>query len=92
MWKGLYKKMKVNNKMEKEGQVILNNSTFKKIEDHILKDTESIVKSLINTFKFQMIYSSRVSKKTEIKTTKAVKEYRQENNGAYKEYVKELFS
>lgn len=73
---------------------------FDKMEKNILNELMTISKSLIETFKFNLIYHSKVSEKQEKETAKAVKNYRskywtkalKEANGnknkAYKIYLK----
>ena len=52
----------------------------------ILNQVMATSKSLIETFKFNIIYNSKVSEKQEKETAKAVKDYRNENwNKALKE-------
>lgn len=63
-----------------------NIQSFDKMEKDILNQVMATSKSLIETFKFNMIYNSKVSEKHEKGTAKAVKDYRNENwNNALKE-------
>lgn len=67
---------------------------FDKMESDILKQVTNVSKSLIETFKFRMIYGAKVSQKQNQKTLKALKEFREQNwdktlstKEAYKKYI-----
>ena len=63
-----------------------NTQSFDRMERDILNQVMATSKSLIETFKFNIIYNSKVSEKQEKETAKAVKDYRNENwNKALKE-------
>lgn len=49
---------------------------FDRMEKKILNEVVSISKSLIDTFKFSMVYNSKVSQEQEKKTENAVSGYR----------------
>tara|TARA_Y100000310_G_scaffold138289_2_gene137191 strand:- start:7916 stop:8173 length:258 start_codon:yes stop_codon:yes gene_type:complete len=76
--------------MQKEVTAILDRSLFNKAESKIMQEITEMTKSLLSTFKFQMIYNARVSEKTETKTLQLVKEYRKEKK-LHKNYFKDLF-
>lgn len=77
-----------------------NIQNFDKMEKNVLNEVMTISKSLIETFKFNIIYHSKVSEKQEKETAKAVMDYRNKNwnkalkeangdkNKAYKIYMK----
>jgi len=77
-----------------------NIQNFDKMEKNVLNEVMAISKSLIETFKFNIIYHSKVSEKQEKETAKAIKDYRNKNwnkslkeangdkNKAYKIYLK----
>ena len=52
---------------------------IKTMENKILHEVLTMSKSLIKTFEYSMIYSSKVSKKQEEKTEKLVKAYRKKH-------------
>jgi len=63
-----------------------NIQNFDKMEKNILNEVVNISKSLIETFKFNVIYHSKVSEKQEEETASAVKGYREKYwNKALKE-------
>ena len=78
------------------------NEYFNKIEKQILKSVETITKSLLETFRFNFVYSKNVSEKQEKLTEKSVKTYRtkywkmalnkadEDKDRAYKIYTKNL--
>lgn len=86
----------------KEKRAILSTLNFNKFEMQALKQLEKINKAILNTFKFQMIYSSKVSEKQEKETSKAIKSYRNkfwtkalkkangDTNKAYQYYITNL--
>jgi len=68
---------------------------FDKMESNILKQITNVSKSLIETFKFRMIYGSKVSPKQNQATLKSLKRFRVTNwdkslnkKEAYNKYVK----
>lgn len=76
--------------MQKETTAVLDRSLFDQAESKILSEITQMTKSLLHTFKFQMIYHARVSPETEAKTLQLVKEYRKEKKN-HKNYLKEVF-
>ena len=82
--------MPTTHTMQKETATIVDRSLLDQAESKILSEITEMTKSLLHTFKFQMIYHARVSQQTEAKTVAAVKAYRKENKDS-KNYLKELF-
>ncbi|MDI6738418.1 MAG: hypothetical protein QME12_07980 [Nanoarchaeota archaeon] len=77
------------------GQIMLTQEKFDKMESDILKQVTNVSKSLIETFKFRMIYGAKVSKKQNQETLKALKEFRSKHwdkslstKEAYQKYLK----
>jgi len=75
-------------------QVNMNQKTFQKMERDLLDQIMDVSKSMIETFKFKLIYDSKVSKQQSDSTIKALKEFRSKNwddssskNEAYKKYI-----
>ncbi|MDP3765990.1 MAG: hypothetical protein Q8R04_05750 [Nanoarchaeota archaeon] len=75
-------------------QIPLNEQTFQEMERNILSQVTEISKSIIETFKFKMLYDSKISRKQNEKTMKELKEFRAKNwdgklsrNEAYKKYL-----
>jgi hypothetical protein len=75
-------------------QISMNEQTFHEMEKNIIDQVTEISKSIIETFKFKMLYDSKVSKKRNEKTLKELKEFRAKNwddklsrNEAYKKYL-----
>jgi energy-converting hydrogenase A subunit M len=63
--------------MEKQG--CLDQKDFQKLEDEILKQVLDTSKAILESFKFTMIYGTRVSPEQEKKTSEALKEFRSKN-------------
>ena len=77
-----------------ERQVSMNKQTFHEMEKNIINQVTGISKSIIETFKFKMLYDSKVSAKQNKKTLKDLKEFRAKNwdrkvsrDEAYKKYL-----
>lgn len=75
-------------------QVCLTEEQFKEMEDGILKQVTDMSKSLLETFKFRLLYATKISEKQNKKTLKALKEFRAKNwdkkltrEEAYNKYV-----
>ena len=81
--------MPTTHTMQKETATIVDRSLLDQVESKILSEITEMTKSLLHTFKFQMIYHARVLQQTEAKTVAAVKAYRKENKDS-KNYLKEL--
>lgn len=67
---------------------------FDRMEKRVLKEVLENSKSMIETFKFRMIYSLNMDKNKENKTLKGLKEFRNKNwdsklskSEAYEEYM-----
>ncbi|HII16228.1 MAG TPA: hypothetical protein HA362_08045 [Nanoarchaeota archaeon] len=76
-------------------QIMLTQEKFDKMESDILKQVTNVSKSLIETFKFRMIYGAKVSQKQNQATLKSLKRFRVSNwdkslsrKKAYNKYVK----
>ena len=82
--------MPATHTLQKETTAVLDRSLFDQAESKILSEITEMTKSLLPTFKFQMMYHARVPQQTEAKTLTAVKAYRKENKD-HKNYLKELF-
>ncbi|MFH1065149.1 MAG: hypothetical protein V1734_01435 [Nanoarchaeota archaeon] len=77
------------------GQIMITQKKFDKMESDILKQVTNVSKSLIETFKFRMIYGTKVSPKQNQATLNSLKKYRVANwdkslnrKEAYNKYVK----
>ena len=75
-------------------QIPLNEQTFQEMEKNIINQVTEISKSIIETFKFKLLYDSKVSSKQNKKTLKELKEFRAKNwdtksnrDEAYKKYL-----
>ncbi len=73
---------------------IYDQQTFQKMEEDVINKVTEISKSMIETFKFKMLYDSKVSAKQNKKTLKELKEFRAKNwnsnssrEEAYKKYL-----
>jgi len=71
-------------------EILIDSYLFSQAESKIMSEITELTKSLLNTFKFQMVYHVRVSPETEAKTLQLVKEYRKEKKN-HKNYLKEVF-
>jgi hypothetical protein len=54
-------------------------ANFDNLRKGIIKEVIAVTESIINTFQFKMIYSSKVSKQQDEKAEKLVKDYRKKN-------------
>jgi hypothetical protein len=77
-----------------EQQTILDKSKFKQLEKDLLGQIMDVSKAMIETFKFRMIYATKVKEEQNKKTLKALKDFRSKNlnakvskNEAYKQYL-----
>ena len=61
------------------GNQMPNIQNFNEMEERILNQVMTTSKSIIESFKFNIIYNSKVSEKQEKDTAKAVKDYREKN-------------
>ena len=75
-------------------QICLNETNFKQLEQQILNQIMEVSKSMIESFKFRMIYGTKVTKEQNERTLKAINEFRQKNwdksvsrKEAYKKYL-----
>ena len=76
-------------------QVNMEKMNFQKMENQLLNQIMEVSKSMIETFKFRMIYGTKVSKEQNNNTLKNLKQFRSQNwdskssrNEAYKKYLK----
>ncbi len=74
--------------------ICLTEENFDKIEKDILNEVTNVSKSLIASFKFRMLYGTKVTKKQNKQTLKHLKEFRTKHwdkklsrKDAYKKYV-----
>ena len=77
-----------------EKQISLNEETFQAMEKDILKQVTDISKSIIETFKFKMLFDLQVTSKQNKKILKGLKEFRLKNwdtkltkDEAYNNYI-----
>lgn len=77
-----------------EKQISLNEETFQAMEKDILKQVTDISKSIIETFKFKMLFDLQVKSKQNKRTLKGLKEFRAKNwdtkltkDKAYNKYI-----
>ncbi len=75
-------------------QICLDESAFKKMEERLLTQITEISKAILATFKFKMIYDSKVAPEQKKKTWADLQEFREENwdktvsrKEAYEKYV-----
>ena len=75
-------------------QICLDEPRFKKLEQDILNQVMEVSKSMLETFKFRLIYGMKVTPKQSQKTLKALQEFREKHwdksvsrKEAYKKYV-----
>ncbi|MBI2582602.1 hypothetical protein HYV87_05760 [Candidatus Woesearchaeota archaeon] len=75
-------------------QVCLDESEFKQMEERLLSQITDISKAILETFKFKMIYDSKVTPQQKKKTLAHVQEFREKNwdkkvsrKEAYEKYV-----
>ncbi len=76
-------------------QIMLTQEKFDKMESDILKQVTNVSKSLMETFKFRMIYGAKVSAKQNQATLSSLKRFRAANwdkslnrKEAYNKYIK----
>lgn len=77
-----------------EQKIEIDKKSFDQIEKNVLKEVMNISKSILETFKFNMIYSLKIKPSSTNKTLIALKEFREKNwdnrldrNKAYKKYL-----
>ena len=75
-------------------QINMEKVNFQKMENDLLKQIMEVSKSMIETFKFRMIYGAKVSKEQNKNTLKDLKQFRSRNwdsksnrSKAYKKYL-----
>ena len=75
-------------------QVCLDESCFKQLEQDILNQVMEVSKSILETFRFRMIYDLKVSSEQKKKTLTHIKEFQEKNwdrtlsrKEAYEKYV-----
>ncbi|MDP3734656.1 MAG: hypothetical protein Q8R37_05495 [Nanoarchaeota archaeon] len=75
-------------------QMTLDESHFKRMEKELLDQVMNVSKAMIETFKFRLIYGTKVTSEQNTKTLKALQEFRSKNwnknvrkNEAYKQYL-----
>lgn len=75
-------------------QIYLDESVFKQMEERLLSQITDISKAILETFKFKMIYDSKVTPEQKKKTLVHLKEFNEKNwdktvsrKEAYEKYV-----
>jgi len=75
-------------------QVSVNLEHFNRMEKHLLDQVMEVSKSLIESFKFKLIYGTKVTPEQNQQTLKALQEFRAKNwdksvsrKEAYKKYI-----
>ena len=75
-------------------QTQIDEKNFQKLEEHVLGQIMDMSKSMIETFKFKLIYATKISEQQNTKTLKALEEFRSKNwdknvsrEEAYKKYL-----
>ena len=75
-------------------QVCLDESEFKQMEERLLSQITDISKAILETFKFKMIYDSKVTPEQKKKTLANIQEFREKSwdktisrKEAYEKYV-----
>ncbi len=60
-------------------QICLNESNFKQLEQQILNQVMEVSKSMLETFKFRLIYGTKVTSEQNQQTLKALQDFRAKN-------------
>lgn len=60
-------------------QICLNESNFKQLEQQILNQVMEVSKSMLETFKFRLIYGTKVTSEQSQQTLKALQDFRAKN-------------
>ena len=75
-------------------QIQLNESNFNQMEQRVLDQVMAVSKSMIESFKFRMIYGTKITTKQNQRTLKALQDFRSKNwdpklskKEAYKKYM-----
>jgi len=75
-------------------QICLDEMNFKQLEQQILNQVMEVSKSMIESFKFRLIYGTKITPEQSQQTLKALQEFRAKNwdksvsrKEAYKKYV-----
>jgi len=75
-------------------QICLNEMDFKQLEQQVLNQIMEVSKSMIESFKFKLIYGTKVSTEQSQQTLKALQDFRAKHwdnsvsrKEAYKKYV-----
>lgn len=75
-------------------QTCIDETRFKEMEKHILNQVMDVSKSMIESFKFRMIYGMKISEEQNQRTIKSLQEFRAKNwdksmskKEAYKKYI-----
>ena len=77
-----------------QAQTQMNEQDFNQMEQRVLNQVMAMSKSMIESFKFRMIYGTKISNEQNQQTIKALQEFRQKNwdssinkKEAYKKYI-----
>ncbi|MBS3139340.1 hypothetical protein J4207_06575 [Candidatus Woesearchaeota archaeon] len=75
-------------------QMIVNESQFKQLEKDLLSQVMDVSKAMIETFKFKLIYGTKITEEQNTKTLRALQDFRSKSwnknvsrNEAYKQYL-----
>ncbi|MBS3137774.1 hypothetical protein J4232_05040 [Candidatus Woesearchaeota archaeon] len=75
-------------------QITLDENKYNEMEKHLLDQIMEVSKSMLETFKFGLIYGTKVTSEQSQKTIKSIQEFRSKNwdssvnrKEAYKKYV-----
>ncbi|MFH1972089.1 MAG: hypothetical protein ABIJ18_01285 [archaeon] len=75
-------------------EICITQENFDEMEKSILNQVMKVSKAMLETFKFKMIYATKVSEEQNKKTLKALKEFRDKNwdktlsrDEAYEKYI-----
>ena len=60
-------------------QICLNESNFKQLEQQILNQIMEVSKSMLETFKFRLIYGTKITSEQNQQTLKALQDFRVKN-------------
>ena len=60
-------------------QIQMNEQNFEQMEKRVLDQVMAMSKSMLESFKFRMIYGTKISSEQNQKTLKALQDFRQKN-------------
>ena len=62
-----------------EAQIQMNEQNFEQMEKRVLNQVMAMSKSMIESFKFRMIYGTKITEEQNQQTLKALQDFRQKN-------------